>query len=257
MTDFRSEGPLAYWCERRWDALVMDLPIPDPCGSFECSYCCADQLVHDVAATTHVLRQGESSIVALIWSVPTDANPRAAFHAVSGGVEAALGALRNRYDSFEARWTVELDAQGHTNVHVLVPKRRLRLDTLRRAFLSAGLGAEVGMEDIKSPLSISCYTTKIPLATFRLISDGIWSTLKFAMELNGGRFSNATEGFYGSSEIPLWDRRRRSFGRSHDAAVIRWAESWPDYYEKLPPQLLERVPALERLREGFVEDKLD
>jgi hypothetical protein len=113
------------------------------------------------------------------------------------------------------------------------------------------------MQDIISPLAISCYTTKIPLATFRLTSEGIWSTLKFAMELNGGRFSNATGGFYGSSALSLWDRKRRGFGRSHDAAVIRWAESWPYYYEKLPPQLLERVPPLERLREGFVEDKLD
>jgi hypothetical protein len=233
-------GPLAYPCVTQTEP---DQPGEDPCIDGACVRCSGLWLVHEVGACAKALfERGGYGIVAVVDAVPIDSEPSLVFNEVGDRLASAIEALGERYYLFEARWTIELDAEGRTNTHVLIPRKRVKKRTLRRTFAAAGLGTRVNVEPIVHPLRASCYATKIALSTFGLPPHAIEPIFQFARDLNGGSFARSTPGFYRPDRSTISQQELLASGKPYVEGVIEWARTYPLYASKLPIQLRRLVP---------------
>jgi hypothetical protein len=245
-----SVGPLALWCSQTLDEFfgVRPKTALGRCGELvKCTSCAARALVVEVAATARILTEnGARPMVASLHTVPKGLSPEETWSQVGPKVAHAIKLLRERYvGGFEARGTLEIDAEGLANLHILESGRSSpRIGTVRRVFDEVGLGRSVQMqEEVEFPVSLACYTTKIPLMAFVLPEKGYLIALRYGLRLGGGKFSRATPGFYGGLKPGL---ALEAFAAGYMSAVIDWASTWPYYWQKGPPGLLDELGKVER-----------
>jgi hypothetical protein len=240
-------GPLAQPCRQTLDELLGMTPKTSlgRCGDLSCTFCAAHLLVHEVAATAQTLiEEGGRPMVAALHSVPKNLEPEDAWVLAGPRVAHAMKTLRSKYVAgFDARWTLELDANGLANVHLLeAGKSTPRIGTMRRAFDAVGLGRNVEMQDkVDRPVNLACYASKIGLVAFALPWKGGEVALEFARRLNGGTFSHATPAFYRDAGVVS---DVQELAETLPVEVVQWAQGWTHYSEKLPPGLVAELAAI-------------
>jgi hypothetical protein len=248
LVELPAVGPLAEPCSQTLDEILGVNPLTSAgrCGLLSCTYCGAYALVHEVGAVARTLReQGGSSIVVALHEIPLGSQADTVWSFAGPRLGMASAALRAKYmGGIGVRWTVEIDATGLANAHVLTSgKSTPRIGAVRRAFEAVGLGRSVELQhEITHPLSLAAYTSKIGLLAFAVPT---WKAQKLALayarQLNGGAFAHVTPGFFlrGASTAA----EVKKLGRPLVPDIVEWAVSWAHYWAKTPPDLASELSA--------------
>ena len=108
-----------------------------------------------------------------------------------------------------------------------------------------GLKTVVMHEPVKDASALAPYVAKIGLYSLTVHDPrDVVTTLDYALKLGSGAFAHQTAGFFGGSEAPLTEAQIRSRGLRRAPEVVRWAQSYEHYHEKLPPLLFKRLKEL-------------
>jgi hypothetical protein len=243
---FSEEHPLSVPCTSTGESGLHEW-----CQSNTCTGCTALWLIATILAVARALALamdeglGVYAIAATMLEVPTDAAPGEAWSWAAPRINQMLHSLRQTYARFDPWFTLEQDANGRANLHlVAVSGSHVRKRTVRRAFIDAGLGGDVcltgaAVPRVEHPLSLVCYMEKLA-AMGLLLGSAAPIAFGYALALRGGRSSGVTplivKSMGGALSIPTeWEV----------AKVGRWLqEHWLELGAKTPPFLKAQLDAL-------------